>query len=574
MAMKTLWALIVGLSGLLLVGASQPPTFLDPGAVASPEGYPVQNDLLVRTCGACHQMDEEGRMSRISFLRKTPEGWQASLQRMVALQGVRLDPATAANIVRYLSNEQGLAPEELRPVHFEVERRRVGMEYPDDNTLETCGACHSMGMAMTQRRSPEEWELLAATHQGYYPRVDGQRFRRGGARPGEFPVERALEHLKEAYPLETREWAEWSANRGPARIEGDWILEGWEVGRGAVFGRVEITPVAGSADEFTTRIRYHYPEDGETLVREGRVILYTGFQWRGRSTEVGGEGAASRMQAEGTRGELREVMFVERDWGEIHGRWFTGAHDEFGLDVRLRRAGSAPVVAGVFPESLRSGSAPTELRVFGAGLPVDLRPQDVELGQGVEVEAVVASHPDSLRLRVRVSGEAPVGARDLRLRGQVVPRALVVYDRVDYLVLEPFAGLARIGGIVMPKQYQPFEAIAWHSGLDGRRGTDDDVRIGRVAVTWDLMEYPVTFQDDDARFVGTIDARGLFTPGADGLNPERAGDRNNMGDVWVRARHRPEGEGGRVLEARTHLVVSAPLYMHWDNWMLEPEVTP
>ena len=31
----------------------------------------------------------------------------------------------------------------------------------------------------------------------------------------------------------------------------------------------------------------------------------------------------------------REVMFVERDWQEMSGRWFTGAYDETGIDVKL-----------------------------------------------------------------------------------------------------------------------------------------------------------------------------------------------------------------------------------------------
>ena len=36
----------------------------------------------------------------------------------------KLPEATSVEIVRYLSNEQGLAPEELRPGMFEIERQR------------------------------------------------------------------------------------------------------------------------------------------------------------------------------------------------------------------------------------------------------------------------------------------------------------------------------------------------------------------------------------------------------------------------------------------------------------------
>jgi quinohemoprotein amine dehydrogenase len=87
-----------------------------------------------------------------------------------------------------------------------------------------------------------------------------------------------------------------------------------------------------------------------------------------------------------------------------------------------------------------------------------------------------------------------------------------------------------------------------------------------VPAAWTIDEYPVTYDDDDARFVGTIDETGLFTPAADGPNPQRSGNRNNVGDVWVVATHTPEGAGAKPIRARAHLVVSVPLYMRWDAW--------
>ncbi|SVB52679.1 uncharacterized protein METZ01_LOCUS205533, partial [marine metagenome] len=77
-------------------------------------GYGIENTTVIERCSRCHAVDEDGRMSRISYLRKTPEGWQTSIRRMVALHGAQVDPEDAREIVRYLSNEQGLAPEELR----------------------------------------------------------------------------------------------------------------------------------------------------------------------------------------------------------------------------------------------------------------------------------------------------------------------------------------------------------------------------------------------------------------------------------------------------------------------------
>ena len=52
-------------------------------------------------------------------------------------------------------------------------------------------------------------------------------------------------------------------------------------------------------------------------------------------------------------------------------------------------------------------------------------------------------------------------------------------------------------------------------------------------VDWSMEEYAVTFDDDDTAFVGTLGEHGVFEPAVDGPNPERSGERNNVGDVWV-----------------------------------------
>ena len=56
-----------------------------------------------------------------------------------------------------------------------------------------------------------------------------------------------------------------------------------------------------------------------------------------------------------------------------------------------------------------------------------------------------------------------------------------------------------------------------------------------------------------------------FTPNVDGPNPQRAGNRNNIGDVWVVAElATSDGRAvSRPLRARAHLLVTVPLYMAW-----------
>jgi quinohemoprotein amine dehydrogenase len=523
-------------------------------------GYPIHNETIVAQCGACHQRDSTGRLSRISYMRKTPEGWETSIRRMVTLNGVTLDPDTARAILRYLADRQGLAPEEMRPGRFEAERRMVEYAYAADTTTHvTCRACHSMGRVITQRRTRDEWSLLVAMHRGYYPVVDFQGFRRAGP-PGEngedakHPMDQAIAHLAKAFPLETPEWGSWSATMRVPRLDGTWLLTGYDAGRGSLFGRLTVAP--GSAPgEFTTRATYRNARGG-AVTRTGRAVVYTGFQWRGRSAESG-DGPP-----------WREVMFLEPGWTEMSGRWFRGDYDEIGIDVTLRRLGTDAVVAGVHPRGIRSG-ATHDVEVYGANLGRG-GAADLDFGPGVRVERVLRWGADAIAVRLVVDSGATVGARDLVVSRAALPRAVVVYDTVSRIRVTPAAGMARVGGARFPKQFQQFEAIAYHDGPDAKAGTADDLEIGPVDVTWTLEEYGVTYDDDDLRYVGTLDARGLFTPALDGPNPERRGNRNNIGDVWVVATYTPDPPGARPLSARAHLLVTVPLYLRWEPWRWSP----
>lgn len=528
-------------------------------------GFAIENDLVVSNCVACHTRDDSGRMTRLSYIRKTPEGWQTSIRRMVSLVGVDIDPATARQIIRYLANNHGIAPEELRPGLFEVERRMLDYDYvADDDTERTCIQCHSMGRVITQRRTEEEWGLLLAMHRGYYPYVDFQAFRYQGLPPGNprapadtrHPMDRAVEHLSSVFPLETSEWSDWASSMRPPRLTGVWAVSATQIGQGHLFGEMAIEPVDGTSDEFSTRVTLTYARSGESVTRQGTSVVYTGYQWRGRSAIEGGDDP------------LREVMLVERDWQTMSGRWFSGDYDEFGFDVQLERIGSDPIISGMEPRAMRRGAGEQSVEVFGANLSLSLDPDDVDLGPGISVLRVEDSRSSSATLRVRVDTDAAIGRRDVFVTGARSSESLFVYDEVSSIRLNPEWGMARVGGARMPKGYVQFEARAFHRGPDGRVGTGDDVDLGVVDASWSLEEYSATLNDDDIEFVGELNRNtGLFTPAADGPNPERSGHRNNIGDVWVVASHVPPGMSDeRPLRARSHLIVTVPLYMRWDPW--------
>jgi quinohemoprotein amine dehydrogenase len=570
---RPLWFAIgvLGVALALRVGAAaqqSPPPQQPPAKPAeSDEGTPITNQLVKNICGACHKSDAKGRMSRISYRRTTPEGWQETIRRMVTLNKVEMQPAEAREIVKYLSDHLGLAPEEVKPGLFEVERRMIDYKYTAHSDTESiCASCHSMGRVILQRRTEDEWNGVVAMHRGYYPLVDFQVFRRTGpparepgadGRPPDnrHPMDKALGHLKGAFPFTTPEWSAWSATMRTPRLEGSWAITGYHPGEGPIYGRAVLKP-GSSTDEFLSEVSYTYPRSGKTVARAGRVLIYTGFQWRGR-TMVGQDEATS----------LREVMTVDRDWQTVSGRWFNGSYDESGLGVRLVRIGRETIVSGLDRASLRKGAGAETVRLFGANLPTSLTPRDVDFGRGVTVARVVSSTPDMLSVDVNVGADAPIGVHGVFVSGIAARTAVAVYEKIDAIKVTPAWNMARVGGAVFPKMFAQFEAIGFSHGPDGKPDTKDDVNLGPVDAAWTIEEYTATYDDDDRKFVGEVaNATGLFTPALDGPNPNRSGNRNNVGDVWVVATHKRAT--GEPLRGRAHLVVTVPLYMRWDFFTL------
>ena len=107
--------------------------FAQPAATPpADEGIPVASELVRAKCGSCHRSDDKMRMSRISYRRATPENWEKTIKRMVVLNHATLEPSDARAILKYLADHNGLAPEEVRPIAFEAERRLVDYTYDKD----------------------------------------------------------------------------------------------------------------------------------------------------------------------------------------------------------------------------------------------------------------------------------------------------------------------------------------------------------------------------------------------------------------------------------------------------------
>jgi quinohemoprotein amine dehydrogenase len=500
--------------------------FLMMAAIVLGQGIPVTDPLVIAKCASCHARDDHGNMHRISWERTTPEGWQDALKRMIVVNGVSLTPPEARSIVKYLSTYHGLAPEEAKPVMYDAERRiHEETNIPSENVRRACTKCHTFARALSWRRSLEDWKQFADLH--------AARFK--------FPPnDEAVAFLAKAAALHTPEWDAWSARTRTADLTGRWLLTASVPGRGKYYGEMRVQP--GEDDEMNTSVLLTSVNDGTGILRAGRSVVYGTYAWRGRSK--GGEPPGSAP--DDLNSEAREVLWIAPDQSSAEGRWFWGQYQEFGFDVKMRRASAGPTLMLVDRSSLKTGSEANRVRLIGDRIPARVTPVDLDFGPGVTVRRIVSSTPREVIAEVDVAADAGLGKRDVSLLRSVAPGAIAIYDRVDYVKVVPDSALAAFGDQTHARGYQQFEAIGYQRGPDGKPHTADDVELGPIsAVTWSLEVF-YSAPGSSSDFVGKVSPTGFFAPAVDSPN-------NNF-DVWVIA------TAGHALVGKSYLVVTVPSY--------------
>ncbi len=610
------WSIVLATQASTALPGQEPPAAGPPAAAETPpagqdaaepkperRGIAVDDPLVHTHCARCHTLDERAHMTRISYVRKSPEGWSETIKRMIRLHGLQLVPEDAKQLVRSLANSHGLARSEAERGLYESERRvHWSEEQHDEDFKRACAQCHPLGRVLLQQRDGEEWQLLRATHVAMFPLARGQmgggpppeeprrprgeagagaegdgqgRARRGGEGGEQNVGDRVLQRLAKDQPLFTPAWQQWTRNRREVPLAGTWTVLGHETGRGALRGTATLTRVA--EDEYSVVWRLGFA-DGTDLERSGRGILYAGYSWRGRSQDPGADGAS-----------WREVLLLDDDWTTLKGRFFTGHYDEVGVDVTLVRDSGRPRVLALDDAAVVVPSTGHRLVVHGEALPAALSPADFFVGAGLRATAVERLSDRRAVLVVDAAPGTELGRRTVAFAGEPGSAELQLYDTVDYVRIRPLQGLARIGGLKHPRQLERYEAFAVHRGADGKPYTDDDQDLFLVRPRWGLAEFRVRDGDDDVGHVGTIDpATGVFTPNVDGPNPARKWQANNVGDVFVTAAvelevgvRPPAPAGGRpgdepkppteplprerrTFFARSHLLVTVPLYVRWQ----------
>ena len=454
--------------------------------------------------------------------------------RMRQIHGVQLTAAAQANIIRYLSDVQGLAPSETAAGRFALERRPDARDlYLPGNLPVMCGRCHSLARVALQRRDAAEWRRLMDMHVGQFPSLEYQD-RSRDLHWWEIATTQLPGELAKLLPLNSEAWSGWKARRH-ADLTGEWIVHGRTPGRGDYYGTADITRTAGGEYSAQYRLRY---SSGPWISGSSTALVYTGYQWRGTAA-LGAE-------------QVHEVYFASPDGSQISGRWFLDNHSEIGGDWRAERAGAAPRLIAVIPEALKTG---TEKRIvlLGEGLR-----GSVSLGAGTKTR-VLAHTAYGMILDVSVDARATPGYRAVTAGSVKRADMLVVYRSVDRVAVEPTFAIARLGGGQLAPVDAQFEAIGY-SEIVGPNGKRVSVRLGAAPVTWVLEPFDAeAARSHDGRYAGSLDASGRFRPAKAGPDPRRPFASDNTGNFFVVA---TLGAGARAVAGKAHLVVTV---QRWIN---------
>ena len=82
----------------------------------------VGKEIINSKCTACHTGNLDTGLSRILDQRKTPEGWYMTVKRMQREHGLSITRDEESNVIKYLSDNQGLTPNEIKPYAYILDK--------------------------------------------------------------------------------------------------------------------------------------------------------------------------------------------------------------------------------------------------------------------------------------------------------------------------------------------------------------------------------------------------------------------------------------------------------------------
>ena len=515
-------------------------------AFSAQAGSPEQ--IIRNNCVGCHIPESDDKLSRISYQRRTPEGWEMTIARMQLMHHVRISdqeiPITdevIQKLVKYFADRQGLAPSETTKYRYILERRlNVIEQHEDDEFAVMCARCHSGARVALQRRTEEEWKHLVHFHLGQFPTSE---YSSGGRDRNWFEIalKNTVPYLAENYPLDTQAWQDWQQTKKP-KLDGNWRLLGNQPGKGDFQG--VMTARATETDNYTLTFSGSYA-NGDTISGEGSAIVYTGYEWR----------ATLRLSGQ----VYNQVIAADRSGDSMSGRMFLRDHEETGIQLSANKMNGTSRVMGALPNYVKAGTEQT-IRLVGTAMSMS---GHIELGKGLEITELISRDSENILVKVKATKDTVIGQRNIQVGTAQLENALVVYDRVSHLLVEPNYAVTRVGdnGGSTRKTLASFQALAFSAGADGQSNTADDLRIGYLPTQWSVKAFDQQAElDQDVKFAGSIDKNtGIFTPAAAGPNPKRKYSTNNAGNLAVVASIE---EGETKVTGQGQLLVTV---QRWNN---------
>jgi len=517
---------LLGGSVLALMGA-----MLTPTASLAADGESV----IKERCLACHTQtgNPEAPFSRISQQRKTPEGWQMTINRMQRLNGLVISGEETQAVIKYLSDTQGLAPSETAPHRYVLEQKPNVVEDVDPAYAEMCARCHSNARFGLQRRTLGEWQLHVNTHMAINPTTELHALARDRSWY-DIAYNDVAPKLATDYAFNDPAWKKWQQMAKP-ELAGSWSVAGFMPGKGDYSATLSVTE--NSTDNFAIKIRGHYA-DGTPLQGSGSAKVFAGYEWR------------ASLTVDGVK--MRQVLAASEDGSAMTGRMYQAAHDEIGGELK---AVNGQAIVALSPSSIKQGQQ-KQITLIGSGLK-----GNISLGQGVQVVKVLSRDADRVVVLAKASSSAKVGMRDVAVGTHQASSQLAVYDQIARVDITPNESIARVGGNggKLPKVQSTYRALAFGAGADGQPGTEDDMRLGYMPAIWSLKPFDeIAEHDNDLKYAGNIDGNGVFTPGDAGLNSERKFSTNNVGNLTVVGQVL---DGDNAVEGEAHLLVTVPTFI-------------
>lgn len=490
--------------------------------------------ILDTKCTACHTQSESG-LSRISDLRKTPEGWFMTVDRMQKDHGLILTKDEEKSVVKYLSDIQGLSYEETKPLRYILEKTPNYQEdFEDPLFVESCARCHSGARVGLQRRTLDEWKNLVNFHLGKFPTLEYQAL----ARDREW----LSIALNDVSPMLANKYGnDKNFEIEKVSFDGSWNLFGHKLGDGDFYATMKLSKI--SDDKYKVLFDGKYA-DGRDFKANGIANVFSGYEFR------------ATLDIDGIK--YNQVFAVNPETYELSGSMFETIHPEEYASINgVKSTNTQTTILGIYPKSIKAGTS-SSITIIGNNLD-----KTVKLSSGLKINKIVEKTKNKITLDVTANNNYDSKMIDLSIGTNKFENKFIVYKKVDSIKVYPSYAIARVGdgGGAMPKQHAIFEAKAYLAGDDGKVGTSDDISLGNIDAKWSIAPFDErAVEDEDVKFVGTMDSfSGRFTPSFAGPNPKRKFSTNNAGNIKVIATYK---DGNNTLNADSHMMVTV---QKWVN---------